>query len=89
MPDICVDCSHNRLSERSNSTKITLHIYYNYSQIRIRVYEIFIKREGKDHPHADTKLSLCLMKNYAIKTYGGSGGTDPQILTSALDGDKW
>jgi hypothetical protein len=32
------------------------------------------------------KLSLCLTKHYAMKTYWWSGGIAPCILTSALDG---
>jgi hypothetical protein len=36
-----------------------------------------------------SKLSLYLQKNHAIKTYWGSGGIAPRILTSALDGEEW
>jgi hypothetical protein len=35
------------------------------------------------------KLSLCLTKHHAMKTYWGSGGIAPRILTSALDGGEW
>jgi hypothetical protein len=30
-----------------------------------------------------------LIKHYAMKTYGGSGGIAPPFLTSTLDGDEW
>jgi hypothetical protein len=35
------------------------------------------------------KLSLCFHENHAMKAYGGSGGTVPLTLTSALDGGEW
>jgi hypothetical protein len=35
------------------------------------------------------KLSLCLTKHHPMKTYSGSGGIAPRILTSALDGGEW
>jgi hypothetical protein len=35
------------------------------------------------------KLSLCLIKHSAMKMYGGSEGTAPAYLTSALDGGEW
>jgi hypothetical protein len=34
------------------------------------------------------KLSLCLTKHLAMKTYWGIGGIVPQFLTSALDGGE-
>jgi hypothetical protein len=39
--------------------------------------------------NACEKLSLCLIKHYAMKTYGGSGGIAPPFSTSALDGGEW
>jgi hypothetical protein len=35
----------------------------------------------------NVKFSLDLIKHHALKTYGGSGGTAPPFLYSALDGD--
>jgi hypothetical protein len=37
----------------------------------------------------NVKLSLCLVKHNATKTYWGSGGIAPRILTSALEGGEW
>jgi hypothetical protein len=34
------------------------------------------------------KLSLCLTKHHAMKTYWGSGGIAPAFLTSTLDGGQ-
>jgi hypothetical protein len=34
-------------------------------------------------------LSLCLTKHHAMKTYWGSGGIAPRILTLTLDGGEW
>jgi hypothetical protein len=35
------------------------------------------------------KLSLCLIKHHAMKTYRDSGGMSPPFLTSAFDGREW
>jgi hypothetical protein len=35
------------------------------------------------------KLSLCLTKHHATKTYWGSGGIVPHILDFTLDGGEW
>jgi hypothetical protein len=37
----------------------------------------------------NVKLSLCLIKYYARKIYGGLDGITPLFLTSALDGGEW
>jgi hypothetical protein len=34
------------------------------------------------------KLSLCLTKHHAMKTYGESGGIAPRIFTSTRDGGE-
>jgi hypothetical protein len=35
------------------------------------------------------KLSLCYIKHYAVKTYGGSGGISQPLLTSAVHVGEW
>jgi hypothetical protein len=35
------------------------------------------------------KLTLCSTKHHAMKTYWGSGGIAPRILTLALNGGEW
>jgi hypothetical protein len=35
------------------------------------------------------KLSLCLTRHHAMKTYSGSEGIVHAFLTSALDGGEW
>jgi hypothetical protein len=36
----------------------------------------------------NVRLSLCLTKHHAVKTYTESGGMAPGILTSVIDGDE-
>jgi hypothetical protein len=35
------------------------------------------------------KLPYALTEDHAMKAYWGSGGIDPRIMTSALDGGEW
>jgi hypothetical protein len=39
--------------------------------------------------HKKVKLSLCLTKHHAMKTFWGNGVIAPRNLTSALDGGEW
>jgi hypothetical protein len=41
------------------------------------------------HGKVKVKLSLCLSKHRAIKTYWGSAGIAPRILDHGLEGVEW
>jgi hypothetical protein len=44
---------------------------------------------GQGRKKKEVKLPVCLIKHYATKTYGGSGGIALPFLTSALDKGEW
>jgi hypothetical protein len=49
-------------------------------------------QKGKNHLgeyKVKVKLSLCLTKHHAMKTYWGSGGVVHAFLTSVLVGGEW